>query len=166
VCNIKAHLVFLGADNVTFKTSSVSDLMSSKKALGDVGNRIKSFPDTQESRKLLLTNHDQENSFIKPSAKTPLPNKKPVTPNKQTPDLKSTVRTPLSDLKAASVSKELLQNPSKSTILKNGQKNSLLSEISAFEDFINGDGGDLSWMQPDDVHGYEPIGLYNVKSKM
>jgi hypothetical protein len=163
---IKIKHLFLGADDVRLRASSVSDLPSSKKALGDVGNKMKSFPDTQESRKLLPANHAQENSFIKPPTKTPLKNK-PVTPNKRTPNLKSAVRTPCSDIKiASSVSKQSFQNSTKSTVFKNGGKNLLLSEISVFEDFMNGDAEDLSWMQPDDVEGYEPIGLYNMSSRM
>jgi hypothetical protein len=145
----------------------VSDLPSSKKALGDVGNTMKPFPDTQESRKLLPANHDQENSFVKPPARTPLSNMKLVAPNKQTPNLKSSVRTPLSDVKtASSVSKQSFQNSSKSAGLKTGGKNFLLSEVRAFEDFMNSDAEDLSWLQPDDVEGYKPIGLYSVNSKI
>lgn len=148
------------------KASSVSDLPCSKKALGNVGNKLKSFPDTQEPRKLLLAKHDQENSFVKPPAKTPLPNKKPATPNKRTPNFKSAVRTPLSDIKAASsVPKQSPQNSLKSTAFKKGGKNLLLSEINVFEDFMNVDAEDLSWMQPDDIEGCEPIGLYNMSSQ-
>lgn len=144
------------------KASSVSGHPSSKKALGDVGNKMKSFPDSQESRKLLSANYDQENYFPQPLYKTPLSNKKPVAPNKETPSLKSTVRTPLSDVKTvSSVSKQSFQNSSESTVLKSGSKNLLLSEISLFEDLMNGDAKDLSWMQPDDVEVYEPVGLYN-----
>jgi hypothetical protein len=79
--------------------------------------------------------------------------------------LKSTVRTPLLDIKAASsIKKQPPQNPLKSTILKNKGKNTLLSEMNAFENSINGGVEDLSWIQPDDVDAYEPIGLYNIKS--
>lgn len=149
---------------MTLKSSSVSDLSSSKKALGDVGNNIKSLPGTQELRKALLTECDQENSFIKPPTKTPLPNKNPVAPNKQTPNLKSTARTPLSDIKGTSSKKnQSVQNQQNSAIKIEGT-NSLLSEINAVENFINGDIEDLSWMELDDLSGYEHMGLYNVLS--
>jgi hypothetical protein len=152
-------------ENVRLKSSSVSDLPS-KKALGDVGNKLKPFSNAQESRKL-LTSCDQENSFIKPPAKTPLQKSNTVAQNNQTPNLKSAVRTPLSDIKtASSVKKQSLQNPPKSAILKNRGKNTLLSEINAVDNFINVDVEDLSWMQPDDVDAHEPLGLYNIKSKV
>lgn len=141
--------------------------LPSKKALGDVGNKQKPFSDAQESRKLLLTSCDQENSFIKPPAKTPLQKSNVVAQNNQTPNLKSAVRTPLSDIKVASlVQKPSLQNPPKSAIPKNRGRNTLLSEINAVENFINGDAEDSWWMQPDDIDAYEPIGLYNIKSKV
>ena len=144
----------------------MSDLPS-KKALGDVGNRLKPFSDAQESRKLLVAGCDQENSFIKPPAKTPLHKSSTVVQNSQTPNLKSTVRTPLSDIKAASsIKKEPLQNPLKSATLKNRGKNTLFSEINTIENFINGVVEDSSWSQPDVVTAYELIGLYNIKSKV
>lgn len=148
-----------GVENVRLKSSSVSDLPS-KKALGDVGNKLKPFSNAQESRKL-LTSCDQENSFIKPPAKTPLQKSNTVAQNNQTPNLKSAVRTPLSDIKtASSVKKQSLQNPPKSAILKNRGKNTLLSEINAVDNFINVDVEDLSWMQPDDVDAHEPLDDY------
>jgi hypothetical protein len=143
----------------------VTELPSSNKALGDVGNKMKSLLDTQESRKVLLTKCDQENSFIKPPAKTPLPNKKPVAPNKQTPNLKSAVRTPLLDIKATpQKKKQSLQISQNSATIKNEGTDSLLSAINAVENFINNDTEDLSWLQLDDLSGYEYIGLYNVSS--
>lgn len=143
------------------KSSSVSDLPSNKKALGDAGNKLKSLPGTQESKKVLLTKCDQENSFVKPPDKTPLLNKKPVAPNKLTPNLKSTVRTPLSDIKGTSSKKnQSLQNPQNSAISKNEGTNSLLSEINAVENFINGDIDDLTWIEHDDLSGYEHIDDY------
>ena len=138
-----------------------------KKALGDVGNKLKPFSDAQESRKLLVAGCDQENSFIKPPAKTPLHKSSAVVQKSQTPNLKSTVRTPLSDIKAASsVKKQQLQNPPKSATLKNSRKNMLLSEVNAVENIIKGDYEDLTGKQAVDVDAYEPIGLYNVKSKV
>ncbi|PNF21715.1 hypothetical protein B7P43_G10328 [Cryptotermes secundus] len=149
-----------GADNVKLKSSSVSDLPSSKKALGDAGNKIKSLPGTQELRKALQTNCDQENSFVKPPTKTPLPNKKPVALNKQTPNLKSTVRTPLSDIKGtASKKNQSVQNQQNSPI-KNEETYSLFSEINAIDNFINGDTDDLSWLELDGLSDYEHIDDY------
>lgn len=134
----------------------------SKNVLGDVGNKFKSVSNAQEAKNLLATSCDQENPFLKPPAKTPLQNSNTVVQNKQMPNMKSTVRTPLSDIKAASsVKKQSLQDPPKSAILKNRGQNILLSEINAVENVINGDVEDLSWMQPDDVDAYETIGLYN-----
>jgi len=153
-------------ENVRLKSSSVSDLPS-KKALGDVGNKLKPFSDAQESRKLLVAGCDQENSFIKPPAKTPLHKSSTVVQKSQTPNLKSTVRTPLSDIKAASsIKKQPLHNPPKSATLKNRGKNTILSEMNKFEDFIKGDFEDLSGKLAVDVDAYEPIGLYNIKSKV
>jgi hypothetical protein len=148
---------------VKLKSSSVIEIPSSNKALGDAGNKIKSLLNTQESRKVLLTKCDQENSFIKPPAKTPLPIKKPVAPNKQTPNLKLAVRTPLSDIKATpQEKKQSLQISQNSAIIKNEGTDSLWSTINAVENFINNDTEDMSWLQPDDLGGYEYIGLYNV----
>lgn len=162
--NNEIKTYFLGVENVRLKSSSVSDLPS-KKALGDVGNKLKPVSDAQESRKLLVASCDQENAFIKPPAKTPLQKSSTLVQNSHTPHLKSTVRTPLLDIKAASsIKKQPPQNPLKSTILKNKGKNTLLSEMNAFENSINGGVEDLSWIQPDDVDAYEPIGLYNIKS--
>jgi hypothetical protein len=150
---------------VKLKSSSVSDLPSSKKALCDAGNKINSLPDTQESRKVLLTKCDQENSFIKPPVKTPLTNKKPIAPNKQTPNLKSAVRTPLSDIKTTSQKmKKSLPISQNLVIVKNEGIDSLMSEVNAVENFINIDTEDLSWLQRDDLEGYEYTGLYNVAS--
>lgn len=153
-------------ENVRLKSSSVSDLPS-KKALGDVGNKLKPFSDAQESRKFLVAGCDQENSFIKPPAKTPLHKSSTVVQKSQTPNLKSTVRTPLSDIKAASsIKKQPLQNPPKSAKLKNRGKNTLLSEMNAVENIIKGDFEDLSGKQAADVDAYEPTGLYNINSKV
>jgi len=153
-------------ENVRLKSSSVSDLPS-KKALGDVGNKLKPFSDAQDSRKLLVAGCDQENSFVKPPAKTPLHKICTMVQKSQTPNLKSTVRTPLSDIKAASsIKKHPLQNPPKSATFKNSGKNTLLSEMNAFENIIKGDSEDLSGKQAVDVDAYEPIGLYDVKSKV
>jgi len=153
-------------ENVRLKSSSVSDLPS-KKALGDVGNKLKPFSDAQESRKLLVAGCDQENSFIKPPAKTPLHKICTVVQKSQTPNLKSTVRTPLSDIKApSSLKKQPLQNPPKSATFKNSGKNVFLSKTIAVENNIKDDFEDLSWKPDDDVDAYEPIGLYNVKSKV
>lgn len=153
-------------ENVRLKSSSVSGLPS-KQALGDVGNKFKPFTDAQESRKLLVAGCDQENSFIKPPAKTPLHKSSTVVQKCQTPNLKSTVRTPLSDIKAASsIKKQPLQNPPKSATLKSKGKNMLLSEINAVENIIKGDFEDLSGKQAVDVDAYEPIGLYNINSKV
>jgi len=153
-------------ENVRLKSSSVSDLPS-KKALGDVGNKLKPFLDAQESRKLLVAGCDQENSFIKPPAKTPLHKSSTVVQKSQTPNLKSIVRTPLSDIKAASsIKKQPLQNPPKSAMLKNRGKDMILSEMNAFDSIIKGDFEDLSAKQAVDVDAYDPIGLYNIKSKV
>lgn len=151
-------------ENVRPKSSNVNDLPS-KKALGDVGNKLKPVSDAQESRKMLVASCDQENSFIKPPAKTPMRKSSTVVQNSHTPYFKSTVRTPLSDIKAASsIKKQPPPNQLKSTILKNKGKNMLVSEMNAFENSINGGMEDLPWIQPDDVDTYEPIGMYNVKS--
>jgi hypothetical protein len=77
------------------------------------------------------------------------------------------MRTPLSDIKAASsIKKQPLHNLPKSATLKNRGKNTILSEMNAFEDFIKGDFEDLSGKLAVDDCGYEPIGLYNIKSKV
>lgn len=145
------------------KSSGVSDVLSSKKALGDAGNKIKSFPDTQDSRKLLQSKCDQENSFIKPPVKTPLPIKKPVASDKQTPNIKSAVRTPLSDIKATSQKKKQpLQISQNLATIKNEGIDSLLPGINAVENIINDNSDDLSWLQSDDLGGYEYIGLYKT----
>jgi hypothetical protein len=76
------------------------------------------------------------------------------------------VRTPLSDIKAASsIKKQPLQNPPKSANLKNRGKNVLLSEMNALDSFIGGFEDSSGNLAPDDV-AYEPIGLYNIKSKV
>jgi len=144
----------------------VSDLPS-KKAVGNVGNKLKTFSDAQESRKLSVAGCDQENSFIKPPAKTPLHKSSTVVQKSQTPNLKSAVRTPLSDIKAASsIKKQPLQNPPKSVTLKSRGKNTLLSEMNAVENIIKDDFEDLSGKKAVDVDAYEPIGLYNINSKV
>jgi hypothetical protein len=149
-----------GLENVRLKSSSVSDLPS-KKAVGNVGNKLKTFSDAQESRKLSVAGCDQENSFIKPPAKTPLHKSSTVVQKSQTPNLKSAVRTPLSDIKAASsIKKQPLQNPPKSVTLKSRGKNTLLSEMNAVENIIKDDFEDLSGKKAVDVDAYEPIDDY------
>ncbi|XP_069679791.1 uncharacterized protein [Periplaneta americana] len=147
-------------DNVQLKTSNLQELKSTIKPLRDVGNKIHSTAKMQESRKFesIL---DQENlktpliktqENLKPSlTKTPFQSvkKRIYSSPIQTPDIKQTIRSPLSDIK---VKPQVLKQPipelhiSPSHVTENY---SLSSLIYKGENYIDGTEINSPWLEPD-----------------